>query len=273
MKRMMLVSILTSGRKSAQLFTVIAICCTVSRVYGIDDASLFGMVGGTFGEVIRLNAVRPPLVSGITPGPCILALGFADSAGTAVGNTVTADLGPGEAAFAELDFSSLAIRGGQRLELRPVATAAYVGSASGCSISAEVYDQSTGRTTVYARTFLPPIVTAPGDAKFGITGGAIGQVMRLNVVGIPPGPCRAVLAFALSNGTAVGPSYIANLTPGRATFLDLPMSAFALTYGQRVEIRPVVHTEPTTSWCAASAELWDQASGRTVLWEDPSQSR
>jgi hypothetical protein len=271
MQRMKLALILLTARKSAQVFTVLAICCAVSRVYAIDDPNLFGMVGGTFGDVIRLNAVRPPVAGEIPPGPCALALGFADSAGTAIGHTVMADLAPGQAAFAEFDYSSLALRGGQRFEVHPMVTSAYLGSAAGCSISAEVYDRSTGRTTVYARTL--PVLTAPGEPNFGMTGGTIGQVIRLNVVGIPPGPCRAVMGFTVSDGTAVGLSFMANLIPGRATFLDLPMSAFPLTFGQRVEIRPVVHTDPTASWCAASTELWDQASGRTVLWEDPSQSR
>ena len=101
----------------------------------------------------------------------------------------------------------------------------------------------------------------------------MGQVIRFNIVGIPPGPCRAVMGFVVSDGTPVGPSLTANLIPGRAMFLDLSMSAFSLTFGQRVEIRPVVQADSTASWCAASTEVWEQSSGRTVLWEDPSQSR
>lgn len=273
MKLMKLAWILMAGRKSVQVFMVLAVCGAAFRVYAIEDPNQFGMVGGAFGEVIRLNAGRPQVAGEIVPGPCALALGFADSAGAAIGHTVTADLAPGQAAVSEFDFSSFALRGGQRSEVRPMVTSAYLGSSAGCSISAEVYDRSTGRTAVYARAFQPPVLTAPGEPNFGMTGATLGQVMRLNVVGIPPGPCRAVMGFAFSDGTPVGPTFMANLIPGRATFLDLPMSAFPLTYGQRVEIRPVVHTDPTASWCVASAELWDQASGRTVLWEDPSQSR
>src|SRR5690349_18060620 len=122
MKRMRFASILTTQRDFARVLTVLVICGAASRVYAVSDPDEFGMIGGAFGEVIRLNAVRPPVAGDIPPGPCAVALGFADSAGSAVGHTVTADLAPGQAAISEFDFSSLALRSGQRFEVRPMVT-------------------------------------------------------------------------------------------------------------------------------------------------------
>lgn len=72
-----------------------------------------------------------------------------------------------------------------------------------------------------------------------VIGGALGQVIRLNVVALSSGPCRATLGFASVDGASVGRSVAVTLAPGQAALLDLPMSIFTLVFGQRVEIRPV----------------------------------
>jgi hypothetical protein len=246
----------------------------LSNLHAIEDPSLFGMMGGALGEAIRLNAARAINSGDVDPGPCAVALGFADSSGMPIGRSVSADLAPGQSSFTQFEFGAMVTRLGQRSEVRPVVTPAYPGSTAGCRFSAEVFDRFTGRTSSFARSFFEDPNLQPTPAgDFAPIGVALGQVLRLNLVAVDPGPCRALMSFASSNGTAVGPSFTANLMPGQATLLDLPMSTVPLAFGQRIEIVPVVRTDPTASSCIASAEVWDVFTGRTAAYEGPVHDR
>jgi hypothetical protein len=221
----------------------------------------FAPVGGAFGEVIRVIAVIPPTTGDVEPGPCVVTMGFSDSTGATLGRPVSINLSPGQSAFTEFDFSTMATHIGQRFELRPVVTAAYTGSAAGCRLAAEIYDRVTLRTSTYQPIPVGDFSgVSPAIGDFGPIGAASGQVLRVNIAAVDPGPCRGTLSFANSNGAPVGGSLTANLAAGQAAFLDLPM---AVTFPfSRVEIRPVVQVDSTAPWCIVSAELYDQLTGR-----------
>src|SRR5690349_1657735 len=122
-------------------YVYLLVMMTVPNLYAVEDPNLFGMMGGALGEMIRLNAARAIRSGDIPPGPCAVALGFADSSGAALTRPVTVDLAPGQSAFTQFDFSTLATRFGQRVEVRPVVSAAYRGSTAGCRFSAEIFDR------------------------------------------------------------------------------------------------------------------------------------
>lgn len=176
---------------------------TLPRLYAVEDPNLFGMMGGAAGEIIRLNAARAINWGDVPPGPCAAAIGFVDSAGAPLTRPLALDLGPGQSTFTQFDFSGLVTRLGQRVEVRPVAHAAYPGSTAGCRFSAEVFERFTGRTSVYTRSFEPipagNLSTSVGG--FAPKGIALGQVLRLNLAAVDPGPCRAVMGFVGNDGT------------------------------------------------------------------------
>lgn len=244
--------------------TLLAMCSTAVSLYavedpneaGVEDPNMFGMMGGGLGEVLRVNAAVD--AGAVAPGPCAVALGFADAAGEPIGRPVNIDLMPGQSAFVEFDFGAVVSRLGQRFEARPVITPVSDGSAAACGLSAEIYDRFTGRTSSYVQP-VPPGRLAP-------IGVAPGQVLRLNLVAVPPGPCRAVMSFAGADGAAAGSSFSADLLPGHAAFLDLPMSGPLRPFGTRAEIRPVVLADPAAASCVASAEVWEQFTGRNAVY-------
>jgi hypothetical protein len=170
MKRLKPVLIPISARRAAQVFTILALCGAASRVYAIEDPGqrVLGMMGGGLGEVIRLNAVVPAATSDVNPGPCVVALGFTDSVGNPLGRPVAVNLAPGQSAFVEFDFSAMLSSFGQRMEVHPVVTPAYLGSSAGCHVSAEIYDRLSGRTSSYSRSFVqdPGRIVAVGAPVF-----------------------------------------------------------------------------------------------------------
>jgi hypothetical protein len=229
----------------------------------------FGLMGGALGQTLRLNVVsHPPPTGDVLPRPCNVLVGFKGIRGATVGPVQQLNLAPGGAGFVELNFNTLVNRLGERVQIQPVVTAVNPGSAVGCRASAEMYDQITARTTVYASAFEPPPVgeIPPPVGEFGLIGAALGQTVRLNVLwppgpSIPSGPARITLGFDIP-GWPPGPSRTVDMMPGEGAFLDLPMDGFGLRLGQRVELRPTA--AGATVNFRVTAEVYDQLSGRTT---------
>jgi hypothetical protein len=79
------------------------------------------------------------------PNPCIGQLSFVNSNGVQVGNALTVQLAPGQAASLDLPGSTLVTKLGQRAEVQPIVTAPN----GGCVASTEVYVNGLGSTSVY----------------------------------------------------------------------------------------------------------------------------
>ena len=101
---------------------------------------------------------------------------------------------------------------------------------------------------------------------FPMMGIARGQSLRLNVAAAQGDSCNAALSFVDTNGIPIGPpTKTVNLAAGQADFLDLPRNLLPGGPPIRVEVRPVVTLTPgpTVPVCVASAETFDQLTGRT----------
>jgi hypothetical protein len=83
----------------------------------------------------------------------------------------------------------------------------------------------------------------------------------------------AQLSFVDKSGNPAGPApKTVNLSPGHADFLDVAGANLVARFGERAELRPVVAIVPSAaapSVCSATAEVYDQFSGRTWAWADP----
>jgi hypothetical protein len=235
----------------------------------------FGMIGLSESQTLRLSIIAYPPAPILPPDPCIAQLGFANSSGSPVGPTKTVNLGPGQGDSLDLKGNTLIWPPtpiGGRMEVRPVVTMlpSPGGGAPACLASAEIVDSFSGFSLVLA----PGVIAWPPDPVFGLQGVAWGQVLRLNVVAWPPGPiggvvCVARLSFVDKLGNAAGPApKMVNLSSGHADFLDVAGASLVAHFGQRAELRPVVTMLPgAPSVCAATAEVYDQFSGRTwALW-------
>jgi hypothetical protein len=111
--------------------------------------AVFGLMGITELQTARLNVVAFP------PDPCIGELSFVNSQGAQVGNALSVQLAPGQAAFLDLHASALGLSAGQRAEVRPVVTG------QGCVASAELYHTAAGTTIVY----FPPDPCRPSSTS------------------------------------------------------------------------------------------------------------
>jgi hypothetical protein len=111
----------------------------VPGTLGYAPSPEFGMVGLAVLQTARLNVVAFP------PNPCIGQLSFVNSNGVQVGNALTVQLAPGEAASLDLPGSTLVTKLGQRAEVQPIVTAPN----GGCVASTEVYVNGLGSTSVY----------------------------------------------------------------------------------------------------------------------------
>jgi len=166
------------------------------------------------------------------------------------------------------------------LEVRPVVTLSppnpLVGGASACLANAEILDSFSGFSLVLAPSAKVTVNPAP---IFPLQGVAWGQVLRLNLVAFNPspanpGPCIAQLSFVDKLGNPAGPApKMVNLSLGQADFLDVAGARLVAQFGQRAELRPVVTIVTTgaaaPAGCAATAEVYDQFSGRTWAWVNP----
>lgn len=127
----------------------------VPGAVGYPPTPALGMLGVTLNQTVRLNAIAYP------PNPCAGTLSFNNANGQQVGNTMSVDLNPGQAAFLDLPGSDVVSGTGQRGEVLPVLTT----SSTTCVISAEIYNNSTAGTAV----FFPPSpcsATSPTCAAF-----------------------------------------------------------------------------------------------------------
>jgi hypothetical protein len=144
------------------------------------------------------------------------------------------------------------------------------GGTPACMANVEILDSLSGFSLVLA----PGTITYPPEPIFGLEAVAWGQVLRLNVVAYPPTPvCIAQLSFVDKSGNPAGPApRTVNLSSGHADFLDVAGAQLVSQFGQRAELRPVVAILPgaaAPSACVATAEVYDQFSGRTWVWVNP----
>src|ERR1019366_2847628 len=227
----------------------------------------FGMIGLAESQTLRLSIIAFP--SGPT---CIAQLGFANSSGGTVGTTKTVNLGPGQGDWLGPEGSPLGLPCAGRAGVRPVVTLnPLVGGASACLANAEILDSFSGFSLVLAPGATVTVVPEP---IFPLQGVAWGQVLRLNLVAVNPGPCIAHLSFVDKFGIPAGPApKLVNLSLGQADFLDVAGARLGAQFGQRAELRPVVTIvtpgAAAPAVCAATAEVYDPFSGRTWAWCNP----
>jgi|SRR5215831_10929271 len=141
-----------------------------------DPERTVGMVGITQGQTMRLNVVNlnPPPDPDAPPGPCRMLLSFrdangqpfSDSNGQVIGQVV--ELQGGQSAFLDLNgdifAGGISTNGGPaRLQLRPVVRVLVsppdpeAGNVppGPCFPTMEVFDNTSGRTSIFAN-FQPP---------------------------------------------------------------------------------------------------------------------
>ena len=234
----------------------------------------FGMIGLAASQTLRLSIIAFPPSPIFPPTPiCVAQVGFASSGGGSVGPSKVVSLGPGQGDFLDLNGGVLALGIGQRAELRPVVTVLEppAGGSSACLANAEILDNFSAFSLVLA----PGITACPPTPIFGLQGVAWGQVLRLNVVAVPPNACVAQLSFVdkFGNPASPGPKPV-NLSPGQADHLGVAGNILVPQFGQRAELRPVIAIAPgaAASLCAATAEVYDSFTGRTWAWVTPGPS-
>ena len=140
-----------------------------------DPERTVGMVGITQGQTVRVNVVNltSPPDPDAPPGPCRVLLSFRDangrpftgSNGQAIGQVV--ELQGGQSAFLDLNgdlfAGGVSTNGGPaRLQLRPFVRVLAAPPDPGkqyppgpCRATMEVFDNTSGRTSIFA-TFIPP---------------------------------------------------------------------------------------------------------------------
>ena len=238
------------------------------------SAVQFGMIGLGPGQTLRLNINAFPPDPIYPPNPfCIAQVGFANNSGSPVGSTKTVNLGSGQGDFLDLDASTLLYPPHPiRAEVRPVVTMlpSPGGGTPACLANAEILDTFSG----FSLVLVPGAIAWPSDPIFGLMGLAWGQVLRLNIVAFPPNPlCVAQLSFVDKSGNPAGPApKMVTLSSGHADFLDVAGASLVPHFGQRAELRAVVTIIPSAAAppaCVATAEVYDQFSGRTWALLDP----
>jgi hypothetical protein len=125
---------------------------------------VFGMIGLTQGQTIRLNVVNLTPERQLPPGPCRVVLSFLDAGGQPFtdsnGQVIQSEveLKAGESAFLDLNgdgFVGPSTNGGpERLQLRPIARVLQEPRGNlppgPCFPTMEVFDNATGRTSLFA---------------------------------------------------------------------------------------------------------------------------
>ena len=217
---------------------------------------------------VRLTAVALPESN---CSLCMVQMDFHDLSGNTVGPSLSVNLKAGQSASVDLPYSALVQSASPRREVVPmvsVTQAAGIPAAVLADVlaSAQIIDDFTGFTLL---AVFPVVPTAEGiPLHFGPIGEALGQIVRLNVVAYPPSPCTAQLGFVDLQGNTLGSApRSVSLSPGQGTFVELPASSVVNQFGARVEVRPVITIVETpgvpSSFCAASAELYDTLTGLT----------
>jgi hypothetical protein len=148
----------------------------VKAVAPPDPERTVGMVGITQGQTVRLNIVNllppgpcrvsPPPDPDLPPGPCRVLLTFRDANGQPFSDSngqvirQVVELQGGQSAFLDLNgdlfAGGISTNGGPaRLQLRPVVRVLDAPFPTPWRASLEVFDNASGRTSVFA-SFEPP---------------------------------------------------------------------------------------------------------------------
>jgi len=248
--------------KQIHLVFALTVCSCLSSLAAAQvlpsNATNFPMIGITRNQTLQINLVTYPT------DPCFAQLGFQNSSGSPVGTTLSVTLQPGQSASLAINGNTLTNTFGQRVEVLPTVLP-DAGIVSSCQASAEVFDNVLGITSV----LVPGAVGYPLNPELGMLGVTVLQTVRLNVVAFPTDPCVGQISFLNSNGELIGNSLMnVNLTPGQATFLDLPGSLVVTKLGQRAEVQPVVTPSPSSgpNVCVASAEVYYNGLGTTAVY-------
>jgi hypothetical protein len=152
---------------------------------------------------------------------------------------------------------------GQHANVLPVVSAPAGQTLPGLQVTTEVFDSQSG----FGALLTTEDELAPAPASLAPQGLAGSQTMRLIATAFPPVPCAGTLTFADSKGNPIGPSLQVNLSPGQSALLDLNGSVLGLQPGQRIEVQPRVTVQAPGSSCGASADVFDQATGRTWTYQ------
>jgi hypothetical protein len=107
---------------------------------GLPPEPVFGMLGVTSFQTVRLNVVAYP------PTPCIGTISWVDNNGTLIGTSLAVQLSSGQATHLDLPGGGAL---GYRAEVRPVVTV----TGGACIASAEVYNNETKATRA---VYYPP---------------------------------------------------------------------------------------------------------------------
>jgi hypothetical protein len=228
-------------------------------------ATNFAVVGITRNQTLRLNVVA-------SGGTCVAQLGFQDSNGNPIGPTLDVDLATGQSASLSVNGNSV----GEGAEAGRVSIAEFVISIQdtaspqlfqACLATSEVVEKLLDNTTV----LIPAVPSWPANPVFGTLGVTIFQTARLNVVAYPPNPCIGTISFADQNGNVIGKPMEVNLSPGQATFMDLPGSTVVTGLGKSAEIQPVVNVQQAgaPNACIASTEIYNNLTGETAVYFPP----
>jgi hypothetical protein len=245
-------SSLTRTSIPAALLLIVA---NLGWAQGFSPATNFPMIGVTRAQTLEIN------VTAVPPNPCFAQLGFQNSSGSPVGTTLPVTLQAGESASLAIKGTSLTGVKNDLVEVLPTVTVNP--EEPSCVASAEVFTNSSGVTNV----LVPGAVGYPPDPVFGELGVISTQSIRLNAVAYPPNPCAGTLSFVNSNGTAVGDTLPVSLSPGQATYLDLPGSA-VIKAGERAEVRPIVIVNQGSS-CVPSAEVFANSTELQAAFYPP----
>jgi hypothetical protein len=230
---------------------------------GYIPGPLFYPIGVWFNQILVLSVIVEGPVTPPPGTPVEANLGFVDLNGNPIGQSSLVQLIPGQVATLTLNANLVATAQGAHVSVRPVIN--QVGAfLPAVRLTAEVFDATTG-----AGAALGSAPTTPGPS-FGPQGVAGGQTMRIAVVAPPRAACAATLGFADRTGVAIGPTLPVNLAAGHGATLDLSSNTIGVAASQRVEVQPRVAMHVPTSGtvaCAATAEVFDTATGRTATFQ------
>jgi hypothetical protein len=221
----------------------------------------FGAIGLVAGQTAQLNVVAFP------PDPCMVQLEFTDSNGSVLASSSNTTLNPGQSA----SLKYLANPGpSQRTEITPLVLVSNPtgGNVAGCIATVESFDNVTG----FSRVLKDPGpmqfgLKDPGPVNFGMLGVGLLQTARLNAEGIstdPAAPCTLQLSFADGNGNVLSSGPAVTLNQGQISSFDLNGNTLVTGFGERAEIRPLLTQTSAPGTCSASAEVYEQLTGRTL---------
>jgi hypothetical protein len=243
----------------------------------------FGAMGIVQGQTARLNAVAIP------PEACTVQLQFTGLSGRVLASGQSVQLNPGQATSLDYGAGSPGpISFGQvnpgptQTEVVPVMNAGNPtgGSVAGCVATAEVFDDLTGFSRVlvgpgpqqFGQASPGPAQSGennPGPIGFGMLGVGLLQTVRLNVEGISGNanaPCQAQLSFLDVNGNVLSTGPGVTLTQGQTSYFELNGNTLVKGFGQRVQVRPQITASSANGTCSASTEVYEQITGRTLVY-------